>query len=140
MGRIRLIPAIVLLALITACGGYSSTPSTPSPSPAPAAPGPTPTPTPPPSGSAAATITIEASARTLGTAAFVPNPVNLAQGGAITWSNTDSTTHDMVSDTGLWDSGRIAPSGTFNFTFAAKGTYPYHCSIHPSMTGTIVVQ
>jgi plastocyanin len=73
-------------------------------------------------------------------AAFVPNPVNVSQGGVITWSNTDSTTHDMVSDTGVWDSGRIAPNGNFNFTFAAKGSYPYHCSIHPSMTGTIVVQ
>ena len=56
------------------------------------------------------------------------------------WSNTDSTTHDMVSDTGVWDSGRVAPGGGFTFTFTSKGTYPYHCTIHPSMTGTIVVQ
>jgi plastocyanin len=126
----RIVPAAVLLALIIGCGGGSSpAPSTPSPTPAPT-----------PSAAAAATITIETSARTLGTAAFVPNPVNVSQGGVITWSNTDSTTHDMVSDTGVWDSGRIAPNGSFNFTFAAKGSYPYHCSIHPSMIGTVVVQ
>ena len=127
---VRIVPAAVLLALIIGCGGGNS--------PAPSTPSPTPTPT--PSATTAATITIQTSARTLGMAAFVPNPVNVSQGGVITWSNTDSTTHDMVSDTGVWDSGRIAPNGNFNFTFAAKGSYPYHCSIHPSMTGTIVVQ
>ena len=138
MGCTRLISAVVLLVLITACGGESySSPSTPSPSPTPA---PSPAPTPSPSASSASTITIQANGRTLGTAAFVPNPVNISQGGVITWSNTDTTTHDMVSDAGVWDSGRIAPSGSFNFTFAAKGSYPYHCSIHPNMTGTIVVQ
>ena len=106
----RIVPAAVLLALIIGCGGGSSpAPSTPSPTPAPT-----------PSATTAATITIQTSARTLGTAAFVPNPVNVSQGGVITWSNTDSTTHDMVSDTGVWDSGRIAPNGSFNFTFAAK--------------------
>jgi plastocyanin len=46
----------------------------------------------------------------------------------------------MVSDTGVWDSGRVGQNGTFRFTFANKGSYPYHCSIHPGMTGTIVVQ
>jgi plastocyanin len=134
MPGFRIVPTAVLLALIIGCGGgYSPAPSTPSPTPAP-------TPAPTPSATTAATITIQTSARTLGTAAFVPNPVNVSQGGVITWSNTDSTTHDMVSDTGVWDSGRIAPNGSFDFTFAAKGSYPYHCSIHPSMIGTVVVQ
>jgi plastocyanin len=64
----------------------------------------------------------------------------VAAGGVITWSNTDSTTHDMVSDSGIWDSGRIAPGDRFNFTFASRGTYPYHCSIHAGMNGSIVVQ
>jgi plastocyanin len=131
MVRIHLSLALLFSTLLTACGG-SSTPSNPSPTPAPAPA--------PPSASSSATITIQTSARTLGTAAFVPNPVNVSQGGVVSWSNTDATTHDMVSDTGLWDSGRIAPGAGFNFTFATKGSYPYHCSIHPSMTGTIVVQ
>ncbi len=88
----------------------------------------------------AATVTIQVSARTLNAAAFVPNPVTLSQGGVLTWSNTDSTTHDMVSDIGAYDSGRIAPGGRFEFTFSSKGSFPYHCSIHPGMVGTVVVQ
>jgi plastocyanin len=70
----------------------------------------------------------------------VPNPATVAQGAVVSWSNTDSTTHDIVSDTGVWDSGRLATGDSFRFSFALRGTYPYHCSIHPGMTGTIVVQ
>ena len=122
MVRLRIAVTAVLVALITSCGGgnSSSTPTSPTIS--------------------AATITIQASARTLGTAAFVPNPVTLSPGGVLTWSNTDSTTHDMVSDAGTYDSGRIAPGGRFDFTFSSKGSFPYHCSIHSGMVGTVVVQ
>jgi plastocyanin len=128
----RLLLLLFMIALSVGCGsGYSSTPS-------PSAPSPTPSPT--PSGSQATTITIPTNARTLGTAAFVPNPTTVSQGTVVTWSNTDSTTHDMVSDNGVWDSGRVAPNDSFKFTFTAKGTYPYHCTLHPGMTGTIVVQ
>lgn len=130
---------IVLIASLAGCGsGYSSpSPSSPSPTPSPA---PAPSPSPAPSGSAAAAISIPTNARALGTGAFVPNPATVAQGTVVTWSNTDSANHDIVSDTGVWDSGRLATGDNFRFTFAARGTYPYHCSIHPGMTGTIVVQ
>jgi len=133
-----LIVLIVLTAFLIGCGGYSSpSPSSPSPTPSPA---PAPSPSPAPSGSTATTVTIPANARALGAGAFVPNPSTVAQGTVVTWSNTDSTTHDIVSDTGVWDSGRVAGGDSFRFTFATRGTYPYHCTIHPSMTGTIVVQ
>ena len=122
--------APALFVLFTAgCGSYSSNPS-------PSAPSPSPTPAP----SSATAITVPSGARTLGNLAFVPNPVTVAQGTAIMWSNVDSVAHDMVSDTGVWDSGRVGPNESFRFTFNAKGTFPYHCSIHPGMTGTIVVQ
>jgi plastocyanin len=88
----------------------------------------------------AATVTIQANARTLSTFAFVPNPVTVSSGGAVTWSNTDTTTHDMISDTGIWDSGRIAPGARFDFAFPSKGTFPYHCAIHSGMVGTVVVE
>jgi plastocyanin len=127
----RLFLLLFIIGVSVGCGsGYSSTPS-------PSTPSPTPSPTP---SASPTTITIQSNARTLSTFAFVPNPATVSQGAVVTWSNTDSTTHDMISDTGVWDSGRIAPSDSFKFTFAAKGTYPYHCSIHPGMTGTIVVQ
>jgi plastocyanin len=88
----------------------------------------------------AVTVTIQPSARTLATAAFVPNPITVAPGGTITWSNTDTTTHDMIADSGAWDSGRIAAGGRFDMTFPTRGTIPYHCSIHAGMVGTVVVQ
>jgi plastocyanin len=128
---------IVLTAVLTGCGGgYSaSSPSSPSPTPAPA-----PSPSPAPSGSTATTVTIPTNARALGAGAFVPNPSTVALGAVVTWSNTDSTTHDIVSDAGVWDSGRVAGGDSYRFTFGTRGTYPYHCAIHPGMTGTIVVQ
>ena len=125
MVGVHIAVAAVSIALVTGCGGdkYGSTPASP---------------TSPTIG--AATVTIQPNARTAGTAAFVPNPLTVSSGAVVTWSNTDSTTHDMVSDTGVWDSGRIAPGGSFNFTFPSKGPFPYHCSIHPGMVGTLVVQ
>jgi plastocyanin len=124
----RFLSLLLLLGVTAGCGGSSS--STPSPS----------APSPTPSGSTSTTITIPTNARTLGTAAYLPNPATVAQGAVVTWSNTDSTAHDIVSDSGAFDSGRMAPNDNFKFTFASKGTFPYHCSIHPGMTGTIVVQ
>lgn len=60
-----------------------------------------------------------------------------AGGGA---GATTGTTHTITSDTqGLFDSGSLAPGATFEHTFTAAGTYHYHCSIHPTMTGIIVV-
>jgi plastocyanin len=128
---------IVLIAFLTGCGGGYSSPSPSSPSPTPT---PAPAPSPTPSGSAATAISIPTNARALGTSAFVPNPVTVAQGTVVNWSNTDAANHDIVSDTGAFDSGRLGTGDSFRFTFAAPGTYPYHCSIHPGMTGTIVVQ
>ena len=122
MVGVRIAVAAVFIALVTSCGGgkYASTPTSPT--------------------TAAGTVTIQVNARTAGTAAFVPNPLTVSSGAAVTWSNTDSTTHDMVSDTGMWDSGRIAPGGSFSFAFPSKGSFPYHCSIHTGMVGTVVVQ
>ncbi len=127
MVGVRIAVTAVLVVLISGCGGGKDT-STPA----------SPTPTSPTT--AAATVTIQPNARTSGTAAFVPNPLTVSSGAVVTWSNTDSTTHDMVSDTGVWDSGRIAPGGSFNFTFPSKGSFPYHCSIHSGMVGALVVQ
>jgi plastocyanin len=44
-----------------------------------------------------------------------------------------------VSDTGLWSSD-IAPGADFTRTFPAAGTFNFHCTLHPGMTGTITVQ
>ena len=124
----RVICLFALVTFISGCGSsYNSSPSTPSPAPSPA-----------PAGSA--TVNIPTNARTLGASAYAPNPVTVSQGSVVTWSNSDPTTHDVVADGGTFDSGRMNQNGTFSFTFTQKGTYTYHCSIHPTMTGTVVVQ
>jgi plastocyanin len=100
-------------------------------------------------------VSIRQNAAGLGSNAFTPSPftVSLAAGGTVKWRNGDTgtsggaygggtagTTHDITSDTqGLFDSGSFAPGATFSHTFTTAGTYHYHCAIHPSMTGIIVV-
>jgi plastocyanin len=58
----------------------------------------------------------------------------------VTWTNTDSIAHDVTSDTGVWNSTSMAPGTQFTFTFQTKGTFPYHCAVHPGMVGTVNVQ
>jgi plastocyanin len=72
--------------------------------------------------------------------AFSPPSVNVPAGTTVHWTNLDSVTHTVTSDTGLFDGQNIGKNGTFNYTFSTKGTYSYHCSIHPFMKGTIIVE
>ena len=100
----------------------------------------------------AADVTIIKGASALGSAAFSPNPFSTsltgANAGKVTWVNGDftstysgttGTSHHLVSDTGLWDSGVMGAAKVFSYTFTAAGSYAYHCTIHPSMTGTITI-
>jgi plastocyanin len=70
---------------------------------------------------------------------FSPASLTVAAGATVTWVNNDTVTHTSTADGGAWDSGLITPGGSFSFTFSTAGTFPYHCNIHPGMTGTIVV-
>ena len=74
--------------------------------------------------------------------AFSPTPLTIKVGDTVEWVNKDPTMHTTTSDSGdpaSWDSGPLATNATFSFTFTKTGTYTYHCSIHPFMTGTITV-
>jgi plastocyanin len=71
--------------------------------------------------------------------AFSPSNLTVKVGDTVTWINNDNHDHTVTSDTGAFNSGNIANGSTFSFTFNTVGTYSYHCSIHTSMTGTIVV-
>ncbi len=130
--------AILLAGLcLTACGGSGSTTS-PTPTPTP-----TPTPAPAPSPapiSAAASVTIVNGASDLSTTAYSPNPLNVAVGTTVTWRNNDSTTHDSTALNGSFATGTIAPGGSASVTFNSAGTFPYRCTIHPGMVGTVTVQ
>ncbi|MDH2907943.1 MAG: plastocyanin/azurin family copper-binding protein, partial [Candidatus Nitrosotalea sp.] len=78
---------------------------------------------------------------------FSPNPLNVAPGTTVTWKNTDTVSHYVTSGkpsdetTGtVFDSGNlIKPGSTFQFTFANAGTYDYFCTVHPWMTGQVIV-
>jgi len=72
--------------------------------------------------------------------AFTPASVSIPAGTKMTWVNNDSITHTVTSDTGAFDSQSITPGSTYSFTFTQPGTYKYHCSIHSTMTGTVIVQ
>lgn len=71
---------------------------------------------------------------------FSPNSLTVANGTMITWINDDSVDHTIIADDGLFTSGTLTPGDNFTHLFIKTGTYTYHCSIHPSMTGTIQVQ
>lgn len=72
--------------------------------------------------------------------AFNPATVTIKVGESVTWTNQDSMTHTVVADKGEFKSGDLGAGASFTFKFDKAGTYSYHCSIHPSMTGTITVQ
>lgn len=71
--------------------------------------------------------------------AFNPSTITINAGTAVTWTNKDALTHTATSLTALFNSGPLVTDGTYSFTFPTPGTYSYKCTIHPSMSGTVVV-
>ena len=72
--------------------------------------------------------------------AIDPTSVTIKVGDAVTWTNNDGFAHRLVGDNGEFDSGDMNGGATFSFTFKTAGTITYHCSIHPEMKGTVIVQ
>ncbi len=70
---------------------------------------------------------------------FSPASITSHVGQKITWTNKGPSPHTATSDTGAWDSGTLNPGATFSWTPNSAGTFTYHCSIHSSMKGTVVV-
>ena len=70
---------------------------------------------------------------------FSPTPVTINVGDTVRWTNNGPSPHSSTSDTSVWDSGVLNVGQTFSFTFNTAGTYLYHCSVHPSMHGSVVV-
>jgi plastocyanin len=71
---------------------------------------------------------------------FGPQILTVPVGTTVTWTNRDDIPHTVVSTDGVFKSKVRDTDEKFSYTFAAPGTYPYFCSIHPKMTGKIVVQ
>jgi len=70
---------------------------------------------------------------------FSPGNLTRPVNSTVTWYNGDTTTHTVTSDTGVFASPYLTPGASFSFKFTQRGTFPYHCEPHPSMTGTIVI-
>jgi plastocyanin len=72
--------------------------------------------------------------------AFTPASITVPKGTTVTWQNQDTANHQVVSDAqGVFTSTSLPKGAGYSFKFETPGTYPYHCSLHPSMKGTIIV-
>lgn len=71
--------------------------------------------------------------------AFHPPALTVAVGTKVNFTNSSKVTHTATHG-GVFNTGRIAPGTTISIRFNSRGSFSYHCSIHPSMHGKIVVQ
>jgi plastocyanin len=76
---------------------------------------------------------------------FSPGSVTVKKGSTVEWVNDDSVNHDVTKQTGPGPnfssgSGNLANGDTYKVTFNTAGTVKYECTVHPGMTGTIVVK
>lgn len=153
---IGLMALVALPAFMMACrsGGSTTSPtpsltptptlsptptSTPSPTPT-QIPTPTPTVTPTPTPSTSPTPTGGPTAVKITSFAFDPANITVTVGTTVTWTNLDSVSHTVTSDTGVFESGTLSHNATFSYTFNSRGTFNYFCSLHPSMKGKVVVE
>ena len=72
--------------------------------------------------------------------AFAPHRVVVKAGTTVTWINEDDIPHTVASSAKLFKSNALDTKDKFSFTFTTAGAYEYFCSLHPHMTGTIVVE
>ena len=71
---------------------------------------------------------------------FGPTAITVAVGTSVTWTNRDDIPHTVVSTEKVFKSKVLDTDEKFSFTFTKPGEYPYFCSIHPKMTGKVIVQ
>jgi plastocyanin len=105
---------------LAACGapGAADLPASPGPSPE-------------------VSITVVTDPATIG--AYTPPAATARVGDTVRWTFTDENPHTATADDGSFDSTTLSSGRTYSHTFEAPGTFAYHCEIHPSMHGTVVV-
>jgi plastocyanin len=94
-------------------------------------------------------VSIVSGASTLTTDAYSPNPIQVSVGTTVTWTNNDSQPHTVTSGSNGQPDNKfnsspnftplLNPGQTFSFTFTEAGEYPYFCTLHPNMVGTVSV-
>ncbi len=129
--------AALLTIAIAGCGGStaSAAPGAASPaaaSPAAASPA-------APAGSCTDTTQAGTVAVSIKDFAFAPAAITAKVGDTVTFTNDDTTAHTATLDDGSCATKNIDPGTAHGLTFTAAGTYPFHCAIHKTMTGTITV-
>ena len=72
--------------------------------------------------------------------AFQPARIVVSPGTRIVWTNLDGFAHTVTSDKGIWSSSDVESRSQFARVFSTTGAFPYHCSIHPFMHGTVTVK
>ncbi len=72
--------------------------------------------------------------------AFVPAVVTVTPGTTVTWINTDEDPHTVTATNKSFHSAAIDTSGRYTFTFRKAGDFAYFCSLHPHMTGKVIVK
>ncbi|WP_431755226.1 cupredoxin domain-containing protein, partial [Nitrososphaera sp.] len=101
----------------------------------------------------AATVNVDIvpGASTKTTNAYSPNPVEVNVGDTVVWTNKDTQPHTATSGADNTADGKfggtvenpaselILANGTYEFMFTEAGEYPYYCSLHPAMVGTVMV-
>jgi plastocyanin len=70
---------------------------------------------------------------------FSPVTVTIAPGTSVNWLNNDTVAHTSTGDNSLWN-GNLGPGGSYSRQFPAAGTFTYSCTVHPGMSGRVVVQ
>jgi len=88
---------------------------------------------------ATAAAPVPADAVTILNFAFGPQAVTVKAGSTVHWMNHDTEAHTVTSNAGAFGSPVLQPGAGYSFTFTKPGTYRYHCTIHPFMTGTVTV-
>lgn len=97
-------------------------------------------------GAALACLLAPVAAQTTGAAVaidnfvFGPEKLTVRAGATVTWTNRDDIPHTVASKDRLFKSKVMDTDESYSFTFATPGEYTYFCSLHPHMTGTIVVE
>ncbi len=81
-----------------------------------------------------------AAAVTIGNFTFKAPALTVKPGTTVTWTNADDIPHTVVAKDGLFKSKVLDTGDHFSFTFAKPGQFGYFCSLHPHMTGTVVVK
>ncbi len=72
--------------------------------------------------------------------AFSPPSLTIQAGDTVLWTNNQNVTHTVTSDSGTELGETLAPGATYQHIFTTADNFPYHCTIHPTMHGSVTVQ